>query len=240
MTSEPSRAVLFDLDDTLYEYAPCNEAGLVAAHATLAAAFPLDFEAFRGMHDSVRSELAVRLAGQAASHNRAIFFKLVVERHTGAARGGLALELFADYWAAFLERMTPAPGAEEVLAELARDHALALVTNHTTDIQLRKIERLGFGRWFPVVITSEEVGVEKPDPRVFVAALEALGVDATHAVMVGDNPEVDARGAARAGLRTILSTQFRRESADSSSADLVVSFVREVPAAVRELIGAPI
>jgi putative hydrolase of the HAD superfamily len=239
VSSTPSRAVLFDLDDTLYEYTPCDEAGLAAAHAMLTTTSPLDFEAFREMHDRARNELAIRLRGQAASHNRAIFFKLVVEQHTGTFQGALALEMFASYWSAFLARMTPAPGAEEVLAELSRSYALALVTNHTTDIQLRKIGRLGLDRWFPVVVTSEEVGAEKPDARAFAAALEALGVEASHAVMVGDNPEVDALGAARAGLRTVLSTEFRRRPAEKTDANLVVRSVREVPTAVRELIGAP-
>jgi len=238
VSSTPRCAVLFDLDDTLYEYGPCNEAGLAAAHATLEAAHPLDFSAFRELHDRVRSELAVRLRGQAASHNRAIFFKYVVERHAGAVKADLAHEMFTGYWSAFLARMTPAPGMEEALTELSKSCALALVTNHTTDVQLRKIARLGIERWFPVVVTSEEVGVEKPDARIFTAALAALGVEASRGVMVGDDPDGDIRGAAGAGLRTVLSTEFHSRARDPESvADRIVRTVREVPVALGELIG---
>lgn len=236
MSASKRGAVLFDLDDTLYEYGPCNEAGLAAAHAVLDAVTPIEFEAFRAHHDHVRAELAERLRGQAASHNRAIFFKRMVERHTGRVAAVLVHGLFESYWQAFLGRMVPAEGVEEVLDELARDHALALVTNHTTDIQLRKIARLGLDRWFPVVVTSEEIGVEKPDARTFLAALEALGVEASRAVMVGDNPAVDVAGAAGAGLQAILTTEFRGES--SSAASWTVRSIREVPAAVGELLGS--
>lgn len=237
MSSRRERAVLLDLDDTLYAYAPCNEAGLVAAHTVLGGSAPLDVATFRALHDRVRAELAVRLRGQAASHDRAIFFKLVVERHTGASRPALALEMLEAYWSSFLARATPAPGATEALEELARDHALALVTNQSTDVQLRKLERLGLARWFPVVVTSAEVGVEKPDARMFAAALEALAVVPTRAVMVGDDPEVDARGAANAGLRTILSTQFRAAPGDTTHSDRVVASVSALPAVVRELLA---
>lgn len=237
MSAGRERAVLFDLDDTLYAYEPCNEAGLVAAHAVLSGAAPLDVATFRALHDRVRAELATRLRGRAASHDRAIFFKLVVERHTGASRPALALELLEAYWSSFLARATPAAGASEALEELARHHALALVTNQTTDVQLRKLERLGLARWFPVVVTSGEIGVEKPDARMFAAALEALGVEPTRAVMVGDDPEADMRGAAKAGLRTILSTQFRAASGDTTPSDRVVASVSAVPAAVRELLA---
>jgi len=237
MSARRARAVLFDLDDTLYAYAPCNAAGLAAAHTALNGAAPLDVATFHALHDRVRAELAMRLRGQAASHDRAIFFKLVVERHTGASRPALALELLEAYWSTFLARATPAAGASEALEELARDHALALVTNQATEVQLRKLERLGLARWFPVVVTSGEVGVEKPDARIFAAALEALGVEATGAVMVGDDPEVDARGAANAGLRTILSTQFRAAPGDATRSDRVVASLSALPAVVRELLA---
>ena len=236
MSAGRRTAVLFDLDDTLYGYAPCNAAGLEAAHDVLAAAEPIDRAAFLELHDRVRSELAERLRGQAASHNRAIFFKRMVELHAGPGRGALALRMFTDYWAAFLERMVPAPGALETLDELGRTHALALVTNHTTDIQLHKVERLGIATRFAAIVTSEEVGVEKPHARVFATALEELGVEPARAVMVGDNPTVDVRGAAEAGMRAILSTEFRPPQGDDGGAACVVTSVGDVRDAVRALL----
>lgn len=202
------RALLFDLDDTLYAYAPCNEVGLLAAHARLARECEVDYEAFCSAHDRVRLEIANELRGQAASHNRAIFFKRLVERFKGPGHGGLAVELFDGYWHSFLSAMKPDEAIRTVLADLKRDYRLALVSNHTTDIQLRKLRALKLEEFFRVVVTSEEAGVEKPDPKPFEIALRELNVPAAEALMIGDNPRVDLRGARAAGVPCVLSRQF--------------------------------
>ena len=62
----------------------------------------------------------------------------------------------------------------------------------------------GLLSFFDVVVTSQGVGVEKPDPRIFDAALDALGVQANRALFVGDLYEVDVLGGRSAGLRTAL------------------------------------
>ena len=67
------KGILFDLDNTLYEYAPCDESGLEAAWHTLAAAIPLSQQRFREVHDAIRDRWAGALKGQAASHNRGLF-----------------------------------------------------------------------------------------------------------------------------------------------------------------------
>ena len=247
--SDGRGAVLLDLDDTLYAYGPCHEAGLAAAHVHLdAAGVAPDPEDFRALHDAVRAELAAELAGQAASHERSLFFKRVVERLTARADAALALSTNAAYWDAFLARMALAPGAPDVLDALAGGHELALVSNHTTAVQLRKIERLGLGRWVPVIVTSEEVGVEKPDARVFARALEALaarGADPTRAVMVGDDPAGDVGGAAAAGLRTVLTIEFKERdgagpggrSGGGVAPDATIARLTELPAVVERLLG---
>jgi putative hydrolase of the HAD superfamily len=232
------RAVLFDLDDTLYAYAPCNEAALAAAHELLRESVDVSAEGFRSLHDDVRLELARELRGQAASHERALFFKRIVERLTGAPRAALAGRLLDRYWEVFLAHMRPAPGALEVLAQLAAERPLGLVSNHTTAAQLRKVARLELEPFFAVVVTSEEVGAEKPDARVFARALEALGAQPSEAVMVGDDPECDARGARAHGLAAILTTEFRADGQLEGLADAVVGSVTEVPPALEALASA--
>lgn len=223
------RALCFDLDDTLYGYAPCNEVGLRAAHGVLWSVTAVSFDEYRGVHDAVRSELAEELAGQAASHNRAIFFKRIVERLVGPGRGGVAVQLFDEYWRAFLAAMRPAPEAREILASLANTYSLALISNHTTDIQLRKLRALGLEELFPVVATSEEAGVEKPDPRIFEFALAALAVAPEQALMIGDNPTVDLAGARSAGLGGVLSREFVSPNMDDGEHVVTIASLRELP-----------
>lgn len=222
-------AVLFDLDDTLYGYGPCNEAGLEAAHAVLRGAVTVEREAFRAVHDAVRKELAGALAGQAAAHNRAIFFKHIVDRLARAGDVELALRMHEAYWANFYAAMRPAEGAHEVLGALAGRYRLGLVSNHVTLPQLGKIRQLGFQRYFSVIVTSEEAGVEKPAAAIFKLAMGRLNAATARAVMVGDSDTADIGGARAAGLMAVRTTQFIAQRADAPRADHVIAHLNELP-----------
>ncbi len=80
---------------------------------------------------------------------------------------------------------------------------MGVVTNGPTDRQRRKLDALGLRDRFDAVLISAELGVEKPDARIFAAATAQLGVDPRDCVFVGDNPEKDVAGAAAAGMRAV-------------------------------------
>ncbi len=95
------------------------------------------------------------------------------------------------------------PEVAATLAALARmDLALAVVSNW--DERLAPLlEALDLGRYLSVVVVSSEVGVEKPDPRIFLAALDRLGVEPAAAVHVGDSAREDVEGALAAGMEAL-------------------------------------
>ena len=225
-----AKAVLFDLDDTLYEYAPCNRRGLAAAREVLGGAFEVPEQEFHALHDEVRGQLAGELRGHAASHNRALFFKRMVEAVAGGphpAAADLVRRMYGRYWEAFYERMGPQADAPEVLAALKASRPLVLVSNHTALPQLGKIAALGFDGLFDAVVTSEEAGAEKPAARIFETALDRAGVRAEEGVMIGDDPDTDIAGAAALGMRTIQTLEFTSKGA-SPRADRVVAALAEV------------
>ena len=213
------RGILFDLDDTLYEYAPCNARGLEAAGEMLRRRVGVAFADFMELHDEVRGQLARELRGQAASHNRALFFKRMVERLIERPEPGLVRELYECYWQAFYNHVKPHPEMHRVLEKLNARYRMALVSNHTTLPQLGKIEVLDIGLYFPVVVTSEEAGVEKPDPGIFRLALAQLELEAAEAVFVGDSLRGDIEGAAQLGMGTIHTVEFIGETSEESIAD---------------------
>ncbi len=219
-------AVLFDLDDTLYGYAPCNEAALAAVAGLAQDAGGPDPIAFRSLHDEVRRELALRYAGTAASHDRRRFFSQMVARL--GLEAALAEQWYRRYWEEFLAVMQPAPQAREVLDELRARCPLALVSNHTTEPQHAKLARLGLADCFAVVVTSEEAGAEKPAAQPFELALERLGVRARDAVMVGDDPVGDIGGASALGIRALQSVQFKQQAVRAMDADGLFSDLREL------------
>jgi putative hydrolase of the HAD superfamily len=124
---------------------------------------------------------------------------------SGASPGDEALagELAAAY-PAFRRALRPIdPEAEATLTDLGRDHRLALVTNGAPDVQREKLAPTPLATHFDAIVISAELGVGKPDPAIFRAALDALGVASADAVMVGDSLERDIAGARRAGIRSV-------------------------------------
>lgn len=96
------------------------------------------------------------------------------------------------------------PSTPRVLAEL-REHGLRLGVISNADGRIAGILRnCGIEQFFDVIIDSHHVGVEKPDPRIFHAALEQMKIRTEQAMFVGDIYSIDVLGAQRAGLRPLL------------------------------------
>ena len=98
----------------------------------------------------------------------------------------------------------PTPGAVETLSALkARGVLIALVSNFDGRLH-RVVAELGLARFFDRIVVSSETGWAKPSPRIYAAALAALGVAPAEALMVGDRPREDVAGATAAGLSALL------------------------------------
>ena len=117
------------------------------------------------------------------------------------------------------------PRAEEAVCELAaRGVALGIVSNtgRTPGLILRRVlERHGLLRHFKAISYSDEVGYRKPDAEIFRRTLAQLGIDASEAAHVGDNPIADVRGAQSAGMRGVHYAAAGRPGAPH--ADLIVA-----------------
>ncbi len=104
-----------------------------------------------------------------------------------------------------------APHALQVLGVCRqRSLALALLTNGNAAYQRRKIAQHGLAPWFDVILIEGEVGVAKPDPRIFRQALELLQLSASEAWMIGDDLACDIAGAQQVGLFAVWCDLTRR------------------------------
>ena len=132
--------------------------------------------------------------------------------------------------------MTPAlfeeaiAGYIEAVRELAsRGVALGIVSNtgRTPGIILRRVlERHDLLRHFTAISYSDEVGYRKPDAEIFRRTLAELGIEASDAAHVGDNPIADVRGAQGAGMRGVHYAAGGRLGA--SHADLIIADLRDL------------
>ena len=97
----------------------------------------------------------------------------------------------------------PIAGMFELAAELAAQQVPIAIISNSEGHLAQLVEELGYGALFPVVIDSGRVGVDKPDPRIFQLAAEALGVQLAEIVHVGDAWEADVLGARAAGAQAV-------------------------------------
>ncbi len=166
-----STGVVFDLDDTLYKERDFQESGFRAVLASLGVA---DDEALFGQMQE----------WEAAGRN--VFVEL--GGHVGS--GPSVDSMLATY--RFHEpRITLEPGAAALIATLrGKGVGLGLITDGRSRTQRAKLAALGLADSFDVVVVSEEIGSQKPDPRNFLAAQAGLA-GRTDFVFIADNPAKD-------------------------------------------------
>ncbi|CAI6015851.1 Phosphoglycolate phosphatase [Paenibacillus sp. JJ-100] len=112
-------------------------------------------------------------------------------------------ELMAFYGREYVRNSVLMDEAREVVQHLKGRYMIGLITNGQTQIQYGKIDQLGIREDYDHIIVSEEVGVKKPDLRIFTLAFEHFGLKPEQCIYIGDHPLNDIRGAAKAGMSTI-------------------------------------
>ena len=97
------------------------------------------------------------------------------------------------------------------------------------------VEAFGLSELFDVIVFSEEVGFRKPQPEIFLHALEQLGVEPEQAMFVGDRLETDVQGAAQVGMATVQALWFRADDTPGIEPDFMAFTPMDVLNAVRRL-----
>ncbi|WP_424951210.1 HAD family hydrolase [Deinococcus sp.] len=196
----PPRAVIFDLDDTLFDDAGCTLAGLNALavqYPALAALSQADlFARHAALLAALEGEVyAGRLSVEACRVRR--LGQLLESVGVAGADAGAAAR---TYHAAGRAHYRALPGALELVQALhARGLRLAVLTNYPGGVQTAKLDACGLSPYLHASVTTTDAP-PKPDPASYHAACRALGVRPEQAVMVGDHWHNDVVGAAKAGL----------------------------------------
>ncbi|HUG12281.1 MAG TPA: HAD-IA family hydrolase [Opitutaceae bacterium] len=199
------RGITFDAGGTLIEPNP----GVGAIYAEVAAkhgvtANPAELDArFRAVFKRMRPA-PVDAVSEATE--RAFWTKLAHEVFSGIANDGTFDGMFPQLWNAFSEpgRWQLRPGAVETLSKLrARGFRLAILSNFDSRLHA-VLAGLGITAMVDGVFISVDVGVAKPDPRIFDHAARTLGLEPCQLLHVGDSVMADAAGAVSAGWSAAL------------------------------------
>lgn len=199
----PPRLVLFDLDDTLGDYA-------AARASRLRRAFGPHLETTDdGEREATMARMivaSIELSAHGTEHFPTLFEQFgIATPHAATAAAQwytrnrfYDLRLFDDA-VSTLNALRSVPTA----SALEAPRRLGIVTNGPPDVQREKVELLGLTDLVDFVVISGEVGVEKPDPRIYAEALRIGGATVEDAVFIGDAPQFDILGAHNVGMRSI-------------------------------------
>lgn len=199
------RHIFFDLDRTIWDFERNKDIALEELYTEnrLETAFPTlhDFIACYTRHNDYlwgkyqRNELTKDV----------LRFKRFDStlREANIDNEPLAIKMGDDYLRILPLKNTLIEGTAELLEYLAPKYSLHIITNGFSEVQSPKLERAGIRGYFQWVITSEQAGYHKPDPRAFGYALSKANAKKAESMMVGDDFEVDIIGAKKFGIDQI-------------------------------------
>ncbi len=129
-------------------------------------------------------------------------------------------------------------GVEEVLRELSNKYICCVASNagdSTAELMGQALARVGIKDYFIHLITSRELGYNKPDLNFFHNMLKELQVQPEETVMVGNDYAKDIIPAKTVGIRTVFFNKNETDQSDFSSADMVIPSMNGLPAAIAKL-----
>jgi putative hydrolase of the HAD superfamily len=239
---QPIQAVVFDLDNTLTDFIQAKDDAIRAAiDAMIDAGLDVDATAaHRHIYDIYQLE--------------GIEYQRVFDRFLHETAGEVSHRVLAAAVVAYRRARDGSlvlyPHAKMVLNRLLRDgYGLAVVSDAPRFEAWLRLCRLGLQHHFDHVFTFDDTGARKPDPLPFQMALTELGVEPGRAVMIGDWPTRDVRGAKDLGLHTVWARYGDKsppykdaalqadESAAGHEADFIVDDLAQLLDVLAELNG---
>lgn len=132
-------------------------------------------------------------------------------KHFGLDSEDLAEQISKDYIYLSPRKTKLFPDSIEVLTELSKKYKLHIITNGFSEVQFIKLEYSGLTPFFDQVITSEMVGVQKPNPKVFDFSVEQAEAAVEESVMIGDDQDTDIKGAQSIGMDTVFVDYYNED-----------------------------
>lgn len=219
--------VLLDLDDTIYATKPCHQAGLKAVEQSLGERMGIAPATVSALYRESRKKVKDRLEKTASSHSRLLYLKTMLETLGLGSQFDLAAQLESAYWGNFIRNMQLAPGAMQLL-EACRERAkpVFILTDLTAGIQIRKLVTLGIHNLIQCVVTSEDVGEDKPSLGFLSYLQEQASFPGGHGWLLGD----DGKDAAMAALLvdvTFVQVDLQRDPQGTAFTNLAKRLLEE-------------
>lgn len=203
MKSKKYQHLFFDLDRTLWDFDGNSKLTLmeIFANRKLEEKLGVDFDRFHHYYMPYNLKL-----WELYKQGKIEKTRLSVERFEGTLRHfglndtELAAKISHDYITISPTKTKLFQDALEVIEELSKDYSLHILTNGFNEVQFVKIENSGLKPYFRKIITSEMIGIQKPNVEIFNFALNEANALLEGSIMIGDDQETDIMGAKKAGM----------------------------------------
>ena len=198
MSNTEYKGLIFDLDNTLINFLPSEQYGLDAVHEKFFAD-SCDVDTFKQFYAPI---------------NRQMWTEVSEGKYTVKQIGPLRFERVAStlsvkvdpvivsqyYEQKISEDIHWYDGVETFFRDLCKEYPVSIITNGLSAAQNRKIQQMNIIENVKSIFISEDEGIAKPDPRIFISAIATLGCDTKDILMVGDSLVSDYQGAINVGM----------------------------------------
>lgn len=209
---ESMRAIFFDIDETLLDDDKCMREAVARTCVTLGKRYPqinpIQLEdTYLNISNQwwTNSSSVPRASESGSSSGRDIRIEVWGKAllSYGLQHQNLAIEVADLYSKERRATYKPFPEAYDILSILRRTFNLGIISNGPISTQREKLQIIGLGHFFDVIVVSGELGIGKPEPGIFLKALELMGVTPNEALYVGDSLTLDVLGAQNVGMYAI-------------------------------------
>ena len=219
------KAVLFDLDDTIYDHQHSRRSAL----ASLMRAYPMiasqGLRKIESIHERhLQTTHSLVLAGKIlpldARHTR---MRLLFSDLGVALSDDQLPEVEDLYRRTYDENRRAVPGVIPIITALKKTLKIAIITNGLVVDQEEKIQLCGLDGKIDAIVISEKVKIKKPDKEIFHFALSELRVSPEETIVIGDSWKLDVLGARSAGIPAVWFNRYDERCPEPGSAIEVTS-----------------
>lgn len=190
------KGIIIDLDNTLYSYEVCHNSALNNVILFLQNNYGINktYCEIKDLYENISKKLKHELSNTASSHNKSIYFKQLLELlklHYSNT------QILNDlYWKTFFDHMVCFEGVKDFIVwNKNLGVKIGILTDYEIEYQIQKLEKLGIIDYVDVLVTSEEVGIEKPSCQMFQTILRKMKLSSDDVIMIGDDFNKDIKGA---------------------------------------------
>jgi putative hydrolase of the HAD superfamily len=234
--SYSDKHLFFDLDRTLWDFDKNSEFALkqIISEEKLEDMVG-GFEEFHSIYIKENARLW-QLYGQGLLSKETLRYKRFQDSllHFGLDDLDLAIRM-GDAYVDLSPRQTQLfPNTKESLMELQSiGFQMHIITNGFSEVQYIKLENCGLIQYFDVIVCSEVIGKNKPDPKIFAHALSEAKAIPTNSLMIGDDYHADINGAIQSGMQALLFDPFEKEQ---TNFEFKIKDLSEVPSLAIQLL----